>query len=159
MASEIGAALTSLAAVSDMAKALVGIHDAGVIRSKVIELQGEIISAQSSALAAQAAQSALLDRIRCLEQEVADLKEWNAEKQKYQLTEVGPGVLAFTLKPDSGSTEPAHSLCSNCYHDGHKAILQADKRSSADILRCLRCNAEIVVCRYLPRPFADVRGV
>lgn len=149
--SEIGTALASLKAASELAKALLGLRDAAVIQTKVIELQGEILSAQASAFGAQEAQSALLKRVDELEKEVAGLKAWTAETERYQLTEVAPGSFAYALKPDSGGAEPPHSLCSNCFHQGHKSILQADRRANAtSVLRCLRCNTEIVTKRATP---------
>jgi hypothetical protein len=145
MTGELAAAITSLKAAADIAKALVGLRDTAMIQSKVIELQGEIMSAQSGALAAQQAQSALLDRVRSLEKEVADLKAWDTEKEKYQLTQIGLGVFAYALKDQAGASEPKHFLCPNCYEDGRKAILQKETRypGMVDVLTCLRCGSEI----------------
>jgi transposase len=39
--------LTSLKAAFDLAKTFVGVHDQAVVRAKVIELQGQILAAQS----------------------------------------------------------------------------------------------------------------
>jgi len=142
-------AVTSLKAASDIAKALIGLRDTSAIQTKVIELQGEILAAQSSALAAQAEQSALLESKRQLEKEVADLKAWDAEKQKYKLVNISAhfdgAAFVYTLKEDAGSPEPRHYLCANCFEDGRKAILQAEVRSPGrvTIFSCLRCGAEV----------------
>jgi hypothetical protein len=154
MTGEIAAALTSLKVASEIAKALKGVRDLSLVQSKVIELQGEILSAQSSAFAAQEAQASLLKRIGQLEQEVTDFKAWDAEKQRYQLTELRPGAFAYSLKPDAGGSEPPHCLCANCYAQGHKAILQEEKVQSgwAWVLRCNRCKAEVGIPRKEPLP-------
>jgi hypothetical protein len=77
----------------DMAKALQSIHDATARDRAVIDLQKEI-------LAAQEAQFSLVDRVRELERELAGLKAWDADKQRYQLAELAPGVVVYSLKPE-----------------------------------------------------------
>jgi len=62
-----------------MAKALQGIHDTVARDRAVIELQKEILVALS-------AQSALVESEGALKKEVADLKAWGADKQRYKLT-------------------------------------------------------------------------
>ena len=145
MTAEFAAVFTSLKTTSDIAKALMSLRDTALIQSKVIELQGEILSAQAGTLAAQESQSTLLQRVRDLEKEVADLKAWDAEKQKYQLTDLGRGAFAYTLKEQASSPEPQHSICPNCYQDSRKSILQRVTLpiGQVQVLRCLGCEAEI----------------
>jgi hypothetical protein len=147
---EIGAAIVSLKAAFELAKTLVGARDEAVIREKVIELQGEILSAQASAMKAQSHQSTLLQEVGDLKKEVTDLKAWGAEKEKYKLvnlTEERPagGAFAYTLKDQASSTEVEHYLCANCFNDGRKAILQAETRypGAVTIMWCHRCGAEV----------------
>jgi hypothetical protein len=83
-------AFASLKAAGDIAKALVNLRDTTAFQTQLIELQGQILSAQSSALTAQTDQSVLLDRKRDLEEEVARLKVWEVEKERYQLTNIRP---------------------------------------------------------------------
>lgn len=142
---ELSGMISGLKTAYDMAEALIGLRDSAIAKAKVLELQGVIMNAQRAALDANAAQSSLLDRIRQLEQEVAELKAWGAEKERYKLTDVGAGAVAYVLKSEEGSAEPGHALCPNCYHDGRKAILQPDAKSTRKLLRCLRCKAEILV--------------
>ncbi len=145
-------AFASLKAAGEIAKALISLRDTATFQTQVIELNGQILSAQASALAAQAEQSTLLELKRDLEKEVADLKAWDAEKQKYHLVDlrinVAPGhggALAYALKEQASSSEPIHFLCPNCYEDGRKSILQEEKRvpGMVDILWCNCCSAEI----------------
>jgi hypothetical protein len=147
MMAELTAAFTSLKAASKIAQSLIGLHDTAIINGKVLELQREIMAAQQSALAANHAQSVLSDRVRDLEKEVADLKAWGVEREKYELKQVGQrGTFAYTLKEQSGISEPPHSLCANCYQDGRKSILQAKRRSDlSEILCCPKCATEIEV--------------
>ena len=67
----IASAVASLKAASDIAKTLVGIHDAQAVQAKVIELQGEILAAQTNALAAHSDQFTLLEGNRSPTDEVS----------------------------------------------------------------------------------------
>ena len=163
-AADFGALFGSLKVITDLAKLMIDARDASVIRAKAIELQREIIAAQSCALAAQTDQLALLERKRELEKEVADLKAWEAEKEKYELANVRPQnhpsgtAFAYALKEAAGATEPKHFLCANCYQQGQKSILQREHRmpGALDIMFCQRCGGEInltgVTYTNLPRP-------
>jgi hypothetical protein len=123
---------TSLKTAFDMTKAMIGIRDAAMIQAKIIELQGIILSAQSDAFSAQSDQFALLERIRQLEKEVADMKAWDAAKEDYALQEISPGAFAYVLKPETGGAEPPHWLCTACYHKRKKSILQFDHEDFID---------------------------
>lgn len=143
---EIGSALSSLKAASDIAQSLLNLREAQVVQAKVGELLGEIVSARQAALSAQAAHAELVDRVRELEQAIADAKRWDAEKQKYQLQEVALGVFAYVSKASADSVEPAHSICANCCDQGQKSILQRETPAGgATRLRCHRCGTAIVV--------------
>ena len=109
----IAAAIGSLKTASDLAKAFIGVRDSTVIQGKVIELQSAILAAQSSALAAQSEQFTLLNKVLQLEEEVAKARAWDAEKQKYELKRIYPGIVAYALKPETGGAEPRHWLCPN----------------------------------------------
>lgn len=140
----IQSAIGSLQVAGNMAKALIGLQNAAAIKAKTIELQEAILSAQSGALNAMSEQSALLDRIRDLEEEVACMKTWNAEKQRYQLTNIGAGQLVYALKEQEGTGEPPHMLCANCYNRGEKSILQSETRNPGrhKVLFCQNPNCE-----------------
>ena len=144
----IGGMIQSLNAATQISKALLGIRDAALIREKVVELNGEIISAQSSALAAQTDQFALLDRIRQLEKQVTDLEAWNAEAQTYELKDISnegmSGNLAYAPKAGTHTSEPPHLLCANCYEEGHKSFLQTELRlGGSDVRACHRCGSDL----------------
>jgi hypothetical protein len=103
----------------------------------------------NSAFAAQEERSALLERVRELEKQVADLRVWEAEKQRYQLEQVWSGATAYVLKKEAQGSEPIHWLCTNCYHDGKKSILQKSDRADMSgrqiFWTCNSCNMKIIV--------------
>jgi hypothetical protein len=115
---EISAAVTSLNATMQIAKAMVGLRDAEAFRSKSIEMQQTILDALGNGIAAREAYSAQLDEIRTLKAEVADLKAWNTEKQNYELKKAGDAAVAYMLKPEARGTKPPHWLCPNCFENG-----------------------------------------
>jgi hypothetical protein len=114
----IGAAISGLKTAGEMAGSFVKLRDEAMIQAKVIELQTVILSAQGSALAAQGEQFSLLDTKRELEAKIAELEAWDRQKERYELSEVGPGALAYTLKRDARPPEPAHMACANCFDRG-----------------------------------------
>ncbi len=139
MATELIVGLGLFKSMFDAAKGLKDINDAAVRNAAVIELQEKI-------LAAQAQQMALVERVGELEKEVARFKTWDAEKEHYELTQVGDrAALAYTLKEGMESPEHPHQLCTNCFTDGKKSILQEEVLAvgRAHVLVCHRCGSEI----------------
>ena len=107
----IKGAVDGLKAARDIAKTAIGLRDAALLQSKVIELNDAIISAQSSALDAQAEQFTLVERVGDLEKEIARSKTWDTEKQRYSLTQCAPGAFAYVVKQSEARGEPGHALC------------------------------------------------
>lgn len=136
---------TSLKAAADITKAMVGLRDASMIQGKIIELQGVILSAQQGALTTQSDQFSLLERVRELEKQVADLEAWDSEKQRYELKEVGTGSLAYVVKENARGTEPVHQICAACYQHRRKSILQPKSISMTKLLFCPSCKTDIQI--------------
>ena len=143
---EIAAAITSSQAALNIAKAMVGLRDAEMMRSRSIELQGLILESLSKSIEAREAQSAQLDTIRALETEVARLKDWGAEKQQYEMVAIGRGGTAFMLKPESRGSKPPHWLCPNCFENGKKSFFQPKLTTGSfgAPYECVACKAGIV---------------
>lgn len=141
----IKGAISNLQAANELAKMSIGLRDVATLHAKTIALRKVILRAQSSVLRAQSEQSSLLERIRQLEEKVAEVEAWNAEKQKYQLTEINPGQFAYTLKEQPGSTEPRHMLCANCYNHNEKSILQTATRYAGrhTVFYCQNCGNDM----------------
>jgi hypothetical protein len=150
----VGEALAGLGALKtafDMAKGLKDIDDAVRRNAAVIELQEKILSAQQ-------AQSALAEQVGELEKEVARLKTWEAEKGRYELQTLPPGVFVRVLKQSMANGEPVHRLCAKCYEDGQKSILQsAGVNHGEETLNCHGCGAHMKVGIYQPPPPRNAR--
>lgn len=143
--SAVSALFGSLNTATEIVKSFVGLRDTAMIQGKVIELQTVILSAQSSAFAANATQTALLDQVRHLETQVASLKTWEAEKQRYQLQEMGRGAFAYVLKAEASGGQPLHALCQTCYERGAKSLLQSNgaPRWDEHYWACPVCKAQV----------------
>jgi hypothetical protein len=148
----IAGTVSSLKLAHDMAKALVTIRDTTMLNEKVIELQRVILVAQSDALSAQSDQFSLLDRIRDLEKEIADLKGWEAEKQRYDLKDLGFGTFTYLIKPETQGREPIHCICANCYEHGKKSIVQRTGQIEAgcQVWICSDCKSRLLVRQWPP---------
>lgn len=137
MVAEVYAGLSAFKAMFDMAKGLKDINDAAIRNGAVIELQEQILTAQQQ-------QAALIERIGDLEKEIATYDKWDSEKEKYELKPVSiSGMLAYMLKKETRGSEPPHWLCTNCYENRKRSILQFyGTRGRENHYKCHCCGAE-----------------
>jgi len=136
MVAEVFAGIGAFKAMFDMARALKDINDAATRNAAVIELQGQILSAQME-------QAKLVEHVSTLEKQIADFEKWDAEKQKYELKQIsGLGAFAYMLKLEARGTEPPHWLCTQCYENRKKSVVQIFGEMGADsIYKCPGCTA------------------
>lgn len=97
-AGTIASAIGALKAAGDIAKSLIGLRDAALVESKIIDLRRELLAALDGALSAKADQLALLERIGHLEAGAMKHQTWLSEKDRFKLTDFGSGTLAYVLK-------------------------------------------------------------
>lgn len=137
--------ISGLKIAGDIAKGLLELKTISEVQGKVIELQSAILAAQSSALSANADQAAMVDEIRALKEEIARVRAWEGQKQRYQLTSLWDGaVVVYALKQSLSNGEPPHWICTKCYEDGSRIILQPRKNSAGSMLLvCPSCGSEI----------------
>ena len=138
MVAEIFGGISALKTAFDMAKGLENIHETVARDRATIDLQKGI-------LAAQREQVALVDAIGSLKARVAELEAWGADKQRYQATDIGRGLTAYTLKPGMENGENPHKLCANCYNRGVKSVLQPEIRNPGmcNVLVCHECGSDL----------------
>lgn len=115
-------------------------------QSRTSELYGLILNAQTQTMEAQLKHRALLDQISDLENEVARLKAWNTNKERYELKMPVEGTFVYALKRNPGASEPAHWICAKCYEDNRKSILQLiDAPGRRATINCMQCNSQIPI--------------
>jgi len=148
----IQGAVTGLKTAADIAKGFLNLHTMAEVQGKVIDLQSAILTAQSSALAAQSDQFSMIQEIRDLKEEIARIKAWEETKQRYALHQVRPGIFVYALKDFSKGTEPPHWICTKCYEDKRKAVLQkgGEIMIRTHKLVCLACMSEIPMPNGMP---------
>lgn len=152
----ISAALSGLKTASDITLSLLQFKSGSDVQAKAVEINRIILAAQRDAFAAQAAQSALVQRISDLEKEITRLETWGAEKQRYVLTDYGGGTFACALKPEETRGEPSHRICAHCYEQGRKSILQTTgNRTGQDIVHCFTCDKTFGLGQKIRPPMQD----
>jgi hypothetical protein len=144
MFTEINAAVQSAKALFEVVKANKGLAEYNEIIAAVSEVNTKLMSATGVALASQEKQAALSDRVRNLEKEIMELKNWNSEAERYQLSEIGTSIYAFTLKPGMEKSEPQHKLCTACFGKRQKGYLNlSNKDGRGTFYKCNVCGVEI----------------
>lgn len=115
------------------------------LRDLLIKIDWKIVSrAQSAAFAANDERAALIDRINTLEKQIAGFEAWEAEKERYQLTEIAPQMFAYVIKPEAQGADPSHWICPACFQDGKKSILQGFESGTYGWQHtCPSCKLEI----------------
>ena len=141
MVGEAFAGLSALKTAFDLAKGLKDINDAANRNAAVIELQEKILGARQ-------AQSELVERVEELEKENARLKEWQVERERYELKEIATGAFVYAPKDTMRGHEPMHWLCANCFQNGKKRFLQAHRNDLRHIYhKCQECGGEVRVAK------------
>ena len=136
----IDGALGTLDRITKLASGTKAIFD------DLITLRTQLLATKNENMALAEKNDALQKRVRELENAIARKEKFEIEAQKYELKDVGRNAFAYALKPDTGSGEPPHYLCVNCYADDRKSILQRVKVDwGFDVLACPRCGAQVQV--------------
>ena len=99
---------------------------ASELNTAIINMQNAVMEANDTALTAQAREAQLTQRISELEQEIMHRKDWDEEKKRYELVNLGMfGGMAYQVRKDTvREGEIQHYICTNCYEDHFKSILQ-----------------------------------
>ncbi len=146
MSNWIDAITSPLKAASDGIKGLVEVRDTIKFGEAVSKLYADIFAAQQGATAALARETSMLEEIGGLKKRVGELEAWDAEKQRYELIALAPGMVAYAVKDGVRGTEPPHHICANCYNAGKKSFLQQLSNGPAVFAyRCNTCKEELTV--------------
>lgn len=145
MYAEINAAVQSAKVLFEVVKANKELTEFNELNAAVGDLNAKLVSVTTVTLAGQEKQAALTERVRDLEKELMKLKNWEREAKRYQLTEFGPRVFAFSMKPEKEKGDPFHILCTACFQKRQKGYLQFLKQDGyGDHFKCDLCSNEIV---------------
>lgn len=156
----ITATVTGLKTAGEVINSILELKTSDAINAAVREANSHLFTVQQEALTAQSEQFAMVEEIRNLKEKITNLEAWNAEKDRYQLEKLWEaGVVAYALKEHMSNGEPPHYLCTNCYKDGMKSILNPQKRKNGRLMLVCptpKCNAEFhsMYSRNLPIKYA-----
>ncbi len=139
MYAEIVAAVRSTKILADLLKATHSLSNYSELLTAVTDVQMKLTDAIASELTSQEKQAALAEKIRGLEKQLAEVKGWEAQIQRYALFELPIKALAYALKPGMEQGEPLHYLCTSCVDKKQKSVLQPRGR----MLECIICSTRI----------------
>lgn len=91
---------------------------------EAIELNQKILAVQQELFAAHMAQTSLVEEVRNLKDQIARMKDWDIQKQRYKLASPHEGGMVYALQKAMSNGEPAHYICTGCYEQGKRSILQ-----------------------------------
>ncbi|MEI9420621.1 hypothetical protein O7A70_05465 [Mesorhizobium sp. Cs1299R1N1] len=150
----VTALVTNLKTAIDIGKTVKEITDISQVRDKVIEMQELILSAQSSAMAAQTQLFEVLQDNAELKHKAAAVDEWAATASRYQLRDFGAGTFAYELRPDAANGEPPHRLCPTCFEQRKRSLLQfiGHTASDQDFYKCIPCAQDYFFGARQSRP-------
>jgi len=141
----ITATISSIKTAGDIVNSILELKTSDAINAAVREANSYLLTVQREALAAQSEQFAMIEEIRNLKEKITNLKEWKSEQKRYKLTSLCSitGAVSYALKESMAAGEPPHYLCTNCYQNGVKSILNPQKnRNSRIMFVCPECRSE-----------------
>ncbi len=144
MVGEIFAGLSAFKTMFDLAQAMKNMDDAVKRNAAVAELWEQIFAAQTRYAEA-------VERVSTLEEKLASFETWETEKDRYELKKTAAGAMVWSLKPDEQGSEQPHQICTNCYENRKRSILQPKplnmvERQTGGVwprLFCPACKMEI----------------
>jgi hypothetical protein len=146
MLETIQIAYNSGKAALDIAKGIHSLNSEVERNQAIIDIQRHVMDSNASLMDAQQAYATSLKRIEELENEIVRLKDWAAQMERYELKSIEPNGFAYSQKPGMENGEPRHWLCTNCYQNSQKSILQMKETiGQFAVYHCNRCSGEMTV--------------
>ncbi len=147
MYAEIVAAVQSTKTLAELLKATHGLSNYVELLTAVNTVQEKLSQALISNLESAEKQAALSEKVRELKKQIAEVKNWEHQMQRYTLFQFPTGALAHAIKLGIEQDQPLHYLCTSCVDKKQKTILQPYGR----LLRCTVCETDIAMKHSEPR--------
>lgn len=144
---DITSAISTATALGELTKLIIQGKIDSEVKAKASELYDSILNLQGTLFTLHSQNHELLEAKHQLERQQIELANWEKEAERYELSELCPGVLVYSLKKNHQNTEPFHHLCPNCYQESRKSILQRkDKTTEGTHYHCKKptCNAVFI---------------
>ena len=148
----IQGAYNGLKTASDLAQGIIALKTETEKNAAIIGIQRHVLDGQRALMEADTLHVADLKRIAQLEQQIADMENWEGEKQRYELKAIDRGAFAYMHKPGMEQGEPPMWFCQPCFEKSHRSPLQArgqvrapaGGRGMVEQWVCNSCRAEVV---------------
>jgi hypothetical protein len=142
----IDTVVASLKAAGEVAEGLAKIKDPEKFTNAIDMLRGHISLAERAVLAAQSHDAEAATAVNAPKENFVALDSWNAEKSRYRLQELPPGVFVYALKSEMADGEQRHAICQTCYQHGKKSILDGDEaEDGTGRLTCPECHTVLLI--------------
>jgi hypothetical protein len=150
---QISAALSSIKIASEMAKGILSLNKDVAVNEKAAKLLSVIISLQHNIMSLQSEYGELLKSKDNLENKLKEYETWKVTESQYKLEEISHGVFVRVPNNSHPYPEPKHWLCTNCWQDKKKSILQLrwKMKNGIDAYECPRCKS-VINDRSHPKP-------
>ena len=115
----------------------------GIQHNELLEI---VSAAQLAAIEAQSVQAEQSARIRELEEELEKYDDWERERQRYYLRQVGPAGFVYCLKDEYiCDDEPRHFICPTCAGNSKKTLVQQVRLlpNMLPIVKCPNCGTTV----------------
>lgn len=137
----LGAIAQSVTQALSLARAALEIKNDTERKIWANQLVGELTDLTGKLLASQVASLACQDRVNSLEAEIKQLREFELDKQDYELSQGAAQSWMYQLKQHHAEGAERHYLCVHCYQQGIKSILQYAKHVPVGLeLACSACR-------------------
>lgn len=146
MTDPLSAFFAALPGLASAGAAIASSSDATQRNAQLIEFQKVVIQLQANAASIQVQNASLLrDKVE-LENEIARLRDWALEKEKYELKEIARGLFVRIDKSFADKLQSAQKFCATCFEKNIKSPLQ---QQNVEVgrqlsLSCFNCKATIV---------------
>lgn len=145
MTPEIQGAIVSLKSAAEIVRVLYTAKLDTDTKEKIDQLKDLVFNARESALNSQNQLTEVLETCTELKRKMAELIEWGEDKKRYQLFKTNSiQSVVYAIKESAANGEPPHYLCTNCYEDRRKSIL--NNKQTPDkwtIFDCPKCNSSV----------------
>lgn len=113
------------------------------------EVNQQLLAAQEMAFRLNDRNTALLERVRELENQAREADDWKTEAEKYRTHEIAPGVFLMATKKAMYDPEGSVKLCHRCFQSKKQSILQAQPDQERMVrLHCYECNSTLRFLKY-----------
>jgi hypothetical protein len=116
-----------------------------VLKERLTEAEAKMAALEKENAVLKAENQNLRVDLQKAQEEIRTLKDWEQVRSQYFLLDVGDGTFVYSFVG-----KPPHWICTHCFEDGKKSVLQTGKLINRYV--CPRCHVELRAARTFPGP-------